>query len=226
LENRAGAAADGASAGGIALRDGDRIFVRGLSGLRNEGDVMLSGEVLYPGRYALEVRGERVSSLITRAGGLTPEAHVEGIRLVRGALPVGLDLARALREPGSVDDLLLFPGDGIEIPQYDATVRIVGAVEFEARTRWVEGMGLGDYLDQAGGVTQAGDRNHAVVTYANQERKRSGKFLFFRSDPRIEPGSTISVQTKAESSGSGFSIDQTLTRILSFATILVAIRTF
>jgi len=84
----------------IELRDGDRVFVRRLQGLRDEGDVTLSGEVLYPGPYALEQRGETVSRLIRRAGGLTSKAYAPGAQLVRGGLPLGLDLGGALSTSG------------------------------------------------------------------------------------------------------------------------------
>ena len=209
----------------LELRDGDRVFVRRLQGLRDEGDVIISGEVLYPGPYALEQRGETVSSLIVRAGGLTPDAYIDGARLVRDELPLGLDLEAALSEGGSGQDLLLFPGDSLDVPQYDGTVRIIGAVGFQSRTRWRDGMSLSDYLNQAGGVVENGDRNRAVVTYANQERQRSSKFLFiFRNDPRIEPGSTITVPFKEQRAGGGFNVDQMITRVLSLATILVAIK--
>ena len=55
------------------------------------------------------------------------------------------------------------------------------------------------------------------------ERDRSSKFLFFRSDPGVEPGSTIRVPVKQPDEGGGFNADQWLTRMLSIATILVAI---
>ena len=207
----------------VELRDGDRVFVRRLQALRDEGDVILSGQVLYPGPYALEERGETVSSLVRRAGGLTSDAYLEGTSLVRDGLPLGLDLAGALGRSGGVADLLLLPGDSLEVPQYDGTVRIIGAVEFQSRTRWREGMSLGDYLDQAGGVVEDGDRNRTVVTYANQERQRASKFLFFRSDPSIEPGSTISVPFKEQREAGGISVDVLITRVLSLVTILVAI---
>ena len=211
----------GEPARAIELQAGDRVFVRRLQGLRDEGDVVLSGEVLYPGPYALEYRGETVSSLLQRSGGLTPDAYRAGGRLVRSGLPLGLDLEDALASPGSAADLLLLPGDLLEVPQFDGTVQILGAVEFQSRTRWQEGMSLGDYLDQAGGVVENGDRNRAVVTYANQERQRSRKFLIFRSDPRVEPGSTISVPFKEPREGSGFNADQLLARITGFVTLVV-----
>ena len=201
----------------VELRAGDRVFVRGLQGLRDEGDVFVSGEVLYPGPYALEQRAETVSDIIARAGGLTATAYAEGAQLVRDSLPLGLDLGA-----GGVD-LLLFPGDSLNIPQYDGTVRIIGAVEFQSRTRWRERMSLGDYLEQAGGVVESGDRNAAVVTYANQERQRASKFLFFRNDPRVDPGSTISVPFKEQLEGGGINATQLLAQITGLATFFVLI---
>ena len=132
-------------------------------------------------------------------------------------------LERALERPGGMADLLLFPGDQLEIPPYDGTVSVVGAVEFPARVQWVPGRGFGDYLDQAGGVTEQGDRGRASITYANGERDQSSKFLFFRSDPGVEPGSTITVPVKQEDEGGGFNFDQMLTRVLTLATIIVAV---
>ena len=212
------------AARGVELREGDRVFVRRLQGLRDEGNVILSGEVMYPGPYALERRDETASSLINRAGGLTSDAYIPGARLVRDGLPLGLDLEGVLSQTGGDMDLLLLPGDSLDIPQYDGTVRIIGAVGFQSRTRWQEGMTLGDYLDQAGGVVEDGDRSRTVVTYPNQERQRSSKFLFFRSDPKVQPGSTISVPFKEQREGGGFNADQVLTRLLSVATILVALK--
>ena len=204
----------------VELRDGDRVFVRGLQGLRDEGDVFVSGEVLYPGPYALEQRAETVADIIARAGGLTATAYAEGAQLIRDGLPLGLGFEGGLEV--SVD-LLLFPGDSLDIPQYDGTVRIIGAVEFQSRTRWREGMSLGDYLEQAGGVMESGDRNAAVVTYANQERQRAGKFLFFRNDPRVDPGSTISVPFKEQLEGGGINATQLLASMTGIATFFVLI---
>jgi len=212
----------GEPASEVELRDGDRVFVRRLQGLRDEGEVVLSGEVLYPGAYALELRGETVSSLIARAGGLTANAYIDGARLVRGGLPLGLSLEAALGRSGRAVDLLLLPGDLLEVPRYDGTVRIIGAVVFQSRTRWRQRMNLGDYLEQAGGVLEDGDRNAAVVTYANQERQRASKFLWlFRNDPRIEPGSTISVPFKEQRARGGFNVNQLLAYATSILTLVV-----
>ena len=208
------------SARDVELRSGDRVFVRRLQGFRNEDDVFISGEVLYPGPYALELRSETVSSLLARAGGLTSEAYAEGARMTRDGLPLGLDLVQVMDQSLRNMDLILQPGDSLEIPAYDGTVQIIGAVGFQSRTRWRPNWDLGDYLNQAGGVVESGDRNSAVVTYANQERQRSRNLLIFRSDPEVEPGSTISVPFKAQREG-GMSADELLARMTGLGTLIV-----
>jgi hypothetical protein len=47
--------------------------------------------------------------------------------------------------------------------------------------------------------------------------------LFFRSDPRVEPGSTISVPFKEEREGGGINATQLLASMTGFATFFVLI---
>ena len=114
------------------------------------------------------------------------------------------------------------PGDLLEIPEYDGTVQIVGAVGFQSRTRWRPNWNVGNYLEQAGGTVENADRNATVVTYANQERQRTSRFLWlFRNDPGVEPGSTISVPFKEPQEGGGFNTNQLLAYVTSIVTLLV-----
>lgn len=207
----------------VLLKPNDRVFVRRLQNRRYSQDIIVAGEILRPGAYSRLTRSERVTDLIERTGGLTEQADLEGVRMTRNDLTLGLDFSAALENPSGPDNLFVMPGDSIFIPEYDPTVTIQGAVEFESRTRWVPGLGMGDYLDQAGGVREDGDRARTVVTYANNERRRTSKFLFIKSDPEIKPGSVITVPQKMQS-GSDFNLDQWLTRVMSLATVLVALR--
>ena len=207
----------------VLLKPNDRVFVRRLQNRRYSQDIIVAGEILRPGAYSRLTRSEKVTDLIERTGGLTEQADLEGVRMTRNDLTLGLDFSAALENPSGPDNLFVMPGDSIFIPEYDPTVTIQGAVEFESRTRWVPGLGMGDYLDQAGGVREDGDRARTVVTYANNERRRTSKFLFIKSDPEIKPGSVITVPQKMQS-GSDFNLDQWLTRVMSLATVLVALR--
>jgi protein involved in polysaccharide export with SLBB domain len=78
-------ALDGAAGGGadVALKPGDELMVRELSGWSDIGaSVTLGGEVVHPGKYAIQ-EGERLSSVIRRAGGFRAEAYPEGAVLER-----------------------------------------------------------------------------------------------------------------------------------------------
>jgi protein involved in polysaccharide export with SLBB domain len=184
--------------------------------------------VIRPGPYPLTRRDERLSSVLARAGGPTGDGYVAGARLVRDSVLVGIDLARVLSEPGGAADLALVPGDRLEIPRYDPTVTVTGAVAFSSRVPYRRGMGLSDYLAEAGGTVHDADRGRVIVEYANGSRAISRRTLGVRRDPEVRPGATIHVPFEEE--GRGTNWDVILTRTLSItgtlATVILALKQF
>ncbi|MBU0759099.1 MAG: SLBB domain-containing protein, partial [Candidatus Omnitrophica bacterium] len=69
----------------IILRSGDAIFVKSEPKLTERRIVALKGEVRYPGTYSIR-KGERLSSLIERAGGFTDDAFLEGAIFTRKSI--------------------------------------------------------------------------------------------------------------------------------------------
>lgn len=67
----------------IGLQPFDVITIRRKAGYTIPETVMVSGQVQYPGPYALSSRNERVSDVLRRAGGYTPDAYPEGAFLKR-----------------------------------------------------------------------------------------------------------------------------------------------
>ena len=67
----------------IALEPSDIITIRRKPGFLTFQTVTVSGQLQYPGPYVLEKREERVSNLIKRAGGFTPEAYLDGAYIKR-----------------------------------------------------------------------------------------------------------------------------------------------
>lgn len=67
----------------FTLKPFDEVYVRRSPGYQGQQNVTIQGEVVFGGEYALAKKGERLSDLIKRAGGLTSEAYAEGARLVR-----------------------------------------------------------------------------------------------------------------------------------------------
>lgn len=67
----------------VALKSGDILTIHQLSGWNNIGaSVMLKGEVTYPGTYGIQ-EGEKLSSVLKRAGGFSTSAYPAGAVLVR-----------------------------------------------------------------------------------------------------------------------------------------------
>ena len=65
------------------LQPFDEVYVRRSPAYHEQQNVMVGGEVLFSGNYALSKKNERLSDLIKKAGGVTPDAYVKGARLVR-----------------------------------------------------------------------------------------------------------------------------------------------
>ena len=88
---------DGLVTGGDAdfeLAPYDVVEIRRSPGYREQRRVTLDGEVVFLGGYTLVKKNERLSDLVRRAGGLTPDAYARGARLIRRLN----DEERAVRE--------------------------------------------------------------------------------------------------------------------------------
>ena len=68
--------------GRFHFQENDYLFVRTIPDWRLYRIVEIKDEVSFPGIYAVK-KGERVSSLIRRAGGFTPEAYLKGAMFTR-----------------------------------------------------------------------------------------------------------------------------------------------
>lgn len=66
----------------FALEDGDGVYVREVINSRKRSAVMLTGEFSFPGPYEVAA-GERLSSVLRRAGGFTRHAYLRGAVFIR-----------------------------------------------------------------------------------------------------------------------------------------------
>ena len=81
---------------GLVLEPYDQVFVRRSPGYSDKINVTVSGEVEFEGEYALNVRNERLSDVLEKAGGLTEFAYIEGARLERQMTPEEYQQAKEL----------------------------------------------------------------------------------------------------------------------------------
>jgi protein involved in polysaccharide export with SLBB domain len=203
------------------------VYIRWLPNYQDVRHVNITGEVSRPGEYVLQSPEEKLTSIIERAGGITENAYPEGGRVTRLGVPVGTDFVRALAG-NTEEDLVLADEDLINIPVYDATILIEGAVAFESRMRYREGMDLSEVVENAGGYIYDADAGRVSVEYMNGQRETVKKILWvFKNSPTIRPGSRVTVPLKSQAPGSGFDWNQalsaTLATISAFSTIYIAL---
>ena len=67
----------------FTLQPFDIINIRRNPGYTEQQQVTINGEINFPGNYTIQLKNERISNLIIRAGGLTPFAYNKGVFLVR-----------------------------------------------------------------------------------------------------------------------------------------------
>ena len=213
---------------GFVLQPYDEVYVRRSPGYQAQQNVVVEGEILFGGSYAMTSREERLSDLINKAGGTTNYAYLRGAKLTRVAtagekkrmgdvirlmsrqlgeammdslgvrvedtFSVGIDLEKALANPGSTADIVLREGDVISIPKNNNTVTINGAVMVPNTVSYIKGENIDYYLNQAGGYSENAKKSKKFIVYMNGQVtkvKGSGK-------KQIEPGCEIIVPSKAK----------------------------
>lgn len=218
----------------------DVITVRRKAGYVLPETVIISGQVQYPGPYALSSRSERVSDLLKRSGGYTPDAYPSGAYIKRYLteeekrkkedakeiqknisikdtvtmrnldesskkqfVRIPLDLPSIINNPGTIQDLVLRSNDELVIPKFDGQVKISGAVLLETQVPYSEKNRFEDYVSSAGGYSGDSWKKNSYVVYSNGRAATTKRFLFFKSYPKIQPGSEIVVPKRPEKKGLG-----------------------
>ena len=205
----------------------DKVYIRRAPGYRPQSTVILQGEVKYAGDYGVTRKDEKISDVIRRAGGITPEAYVKGASLRRRIelseaeyqaklaivaqdttmnpdevervqyQIVGIDLPKILNKPGCVEDLNLMDGDQLMVPSKLQTVLVSGAVLSPVAHTYSERMDAKDYIMRSGGFAQRAKKGKVYVLYANGTTSAT-KGLLGRRFPKVEPGCEIIVPEKPE----------------------------
>lgn len=185
-------------AAAFVLEPQDRVVVRRVVTFETPQMVKLSGEVLYPGDYAIIKKEERITDFISRAGGFTEEADIAALKVVRNKLNIPIDWKSITNKPSSSINLILEPSDSISIPKKKLTVLVAGNVMFDTEVPYKKGKSISYYVKNAGGTTDKGWMHKVYVVHANGSASSCSSFLGFRSYPKVLPGSKIIVPEKPE----------------------------
>ena len=103
---------------------------------------------------------------------------------------VGIQLDKAIENPGSDYDMILRDGDRIIVPQYINTVKISGDVLYPNTVLYKKGEKAKYYVNQAGGFGSNAKKSHTYIVHMNGTVNQMGK------GDRPTPGCEIIVPTK------------------------------
>ena len=222
LPAQAGGAAD------VALRPYDNVLIFRQPDWELQRLVWVTGEVKYPGKYALIQKIDRLGDLVRRAGGLTNEAYPDGVFFKRSQDTVGrvaVNLNNALRNRDDADNVVLVDGDSIHVPRYNPVVSVKGFVNSPSAVALRGGADILFYVRSAGGGGKRGDVDRAYVIQPNGLVETIRKWPWWVPLPANKPvprgGATVVVPETDPTDG--LRTQQTFTQILSVVSILMPI---
>ena len=118
---------------------------------------------------------------------------------------IAINLPKILQNPGNKEDILLEEGDAIYIPTINNLVSISGEVFKPLEISFDETKTLKDYLADAGGVTNSGNKKRIFVIYPNgKAAKIKHSLIFFRKYPEVTAGAKIFVPKELEKKGTDY----------------------
>ena len=107
--------------------------------------------------------------------------------------PVGIELDKAIANPGSDADIVLREGDRLTVPVYNGTVKINGEVMYPNTVAYKEGKGVNYYIDLAGGFSGKAKKSRIYIIYMNGDVAKAGHGV------KVKPGCEIVVPQKSMS---------------------------
>lgn len=104
---------------------------------------------------------------------------------------VGIDLEKALANPGGDFDIVVRDSDRLIVPEYNGTVKVSGNVLFPNTVAFQKGKDWKYYVNQAGGFGLRSRKSSSYIVYQNGTVSKVGK-------GKVEPGCEIVVPQKGK----------------------------
>jgi len=149
--------------------------------------VRIEGEVRRPGIYEFRI-GEKLTDLVVMAGGVTPQASLEDLKIENIGRPkevISISAFKLLVDKDPKLDRDLRNGDVITIPSAPKTVTVVGQVQKPGTFLYQPGTLFNYYLGLAGGFAERANGGSIIIT------RWDGSSLKCKRDTPIRPGDTV-----------------------------------
>ncbi|MRR51692.1 MAG: hypothetical protein EG825_12400 [Rhodocyclaceae bacterium] len=166
------------------VRDGDIVF---FPLARNM--VTMVGQVHRPGKYEIKP-GERLMDAVVMAGGFTPIATREAVKvqnIARLDSVVSIDFKRFYIDRDPALDIPLQQGDIITVPTTPTTITVVGQVQKGGTFPFEPGTLLSYYIGMAGGYAERASTGNIRIN------RWGGKAVKGKESTIMEPGDVVVV---------------------------------
>ncbi|MBO4719347.1 MAG: SLBB domain-containing protein [Prevotella sp.] len=131
---------------------------------------------------------------------------------------IGIELDKAVANPGCDYDMILREGDQIFVPEYNGTVKISGDVMFPNTVSYIDGKNYKNYIEQAGGFGNQAKKSKTFIVYQN------GTIGMAKKGAKPEPGCEIIVPSKKRRDPIDWiNVFRGASSLVSLATLVVAL---
>ena len=178
------------------LKPYDLISVRRDPYFRIQKELEITGEVMYPGTYAILNSSEKITDIIQRAGGLTFNAYPDASEYIRNNKMIKISLGKILKNPNSKRNFVVQDGDKINIIPYSNVVTIIGEVNSPGIRKFLPGKRLRYYIRQSGGLSPNAANNNIWIEYPDGDSKRYNQWSLISN--KVYDGATIFIGRKEE----------------------------
>ena len=140
---------------------------------------------------------------------------------------IGIDGEKLMSSMGedTENNIQLFPGDRVNVPQFDNTVTIIGEVQKKTTVTFEQSLSVRKAIRNSGGFSDAAKRSGVYVIYKNGTIKTRTRIIgLIGSNPRMEPGSTIVVPKKLVSKDAGSALSELVGISSSLATLFLLLQ--
>ena len=148
-------------------------------------ELTASRERTSEGLYEL-IEGERISDMLSKAGGITPWADALHAYIDRDKHKLYINLHAAIVNPDTSENIMMLDGDVLVVPSVNSVVYVQGQVVTPGALQFQPYLRVSDYIGLAGGPL--GDAN---MSGAHVRRAQSK--IPIKDDPFVEEGDIVFV---------------------------------
>ena len=203
----------------IVLQPDDIVTVNTFPYRKDNKFYTIEGELALPGLYSIKNQNYSVYDAINDNVEFLKSSSVEGISILRGSIRIPVNGSKLISQgSNSKFNFKLVSGDKIIIPAINKTASVSGEVQQEGILNIDRPISAKLAINNVGGFTSNANKKEVYVEYQNGLRKTTKNFFFFKSYPRVLPGSKIVVPEKDENKNK-----TSVGEIVGYTTSLVSI---